>query len=181
VGVRRVACNWLWGRLRGLGRHGIGAGRPRLEDRQLGLADALEKLVEPVTRGDPMSLLRWTCKSRAKLAAALTLEGWSISSTTVGRMLNELGYRLQSVNKRNEGKSDPDRNAQFEHINATAETYKAQGQPVISVDTKKKELVGDFKNNGCEWQPKGTPECALVHDVPQDAIGKAIATHPNSQ
>jgi hypothetical protein len=151
-----------------------GAGRPRLEDRQLGLADALEKLVDPVTRGDPMSLLRWTCKSRAKLAAALTLEGWSISSTTVGRMLNELGYRLQSVNKRNEGKSDPDRNAQFEHINATAETYKAQGQPVISVDTKKKELVGDFKNNGREWQPKGTPECALVHDFPQDAIGKAV-------
>ena len=130
MGVRRVACNWLWGRLRGLGRHGIGAeiergdkltgrvrrcgaGRPRLEDRQLGLADALEKLVDPVTRGDPMSLLRWTCKSRAKLAAALTLEGWSISSTTVGRMLNELGYRLQSVNKRNEGKSDPDRNAQL--------------------------------------------------------------------
>jgi len=106
-----------------------GAGRPRLEDRQLGLADALEKLVEPVTRGDPMSLLRWTCKSRAKLAAALTLEGWSISSTTVGRMLNELGYRLQSVNKRNEGKSDPDRNAQFEHINATAETYRHRANP----------------------------------------------------
>jgi len=151
-----------------------GAGRPRLENKQSGLADALEKLVDPVTRGDPMSLLRWTCKSRAKLAAALTQEGWSISSTTVGRMLNELGYRLQSVNKRNEGTSDPDRNAQFEHINASAEAYQAQGQPVISVDTKKKELVGDFKNNGREWQPKGTPECALVHDFPQDAKGKAV-------
>ena len=79
--------------------------------------------------GDPMSLLCWMCKSRAKLAAALTLEGWSISSTTVGRMLNELGYRLQSVNKRNEGKSDPDRNAQFEHINATAETYRHRANP----------------------------------------------------
>ena len=151
-----------------------GAGRPRLEDKQLGLADALERLVDPVTRGDPMSLLRWTCKSRAKLAAALTQEGWTVSSTTVGRMLNELGYRLQSVNKRNEGTSDPDRNAQFEHINSTAEAYQAQGQPVISVDTKKKELVGDFKNNGREWQPKGTPESALVHDFPQDAIGKAV-------
>ena len=151
-----------------------GADRRRLENKQLGLREALEKLVDPVTRGDPMSLLRWTCKSRAKLAAALTQEGWSISSTTVGRMLNDLGYRLQSVNKRNEGTSDPDRNAQFEHINACAEAYQAQGQPVISVDTKKKELVGDFKNNGREWQPKGTPECALVHDFPQDAKGKAV-------
>ena len=151
-----------------------GAGRRRLENKQLGLREALEKLVDPVTRGDPMSLLRWTCKSRAKLAAALTQEGWSISSTTVGRMLNDLGYRLQSVNKRNEGTSDPDRNAQFEHINACSQAYQAQGQPVISVDTKKKELVGDFKNNGREWQPKGTPECALVHDFPQDAEGKAV-------
>lgn len=151
-----------------------GGGRPRLEEQQAGLLAALEKLVDPVTRGDPMSLLRWTCKSRAKLAAALTQQGWRVSSTTVGRMLNELGYRLQSVNKRNEGKSDPDRNAQFEHINATAEACQAQGQPVISVDTKKKELVGDFKNNGREWQPKGEPESVLVHDFPQDAIGKAV-------
>ena len=151
-----------------------GGGRPRLQDAQPGLKDALEKLVDPVTRGDPMSPLRWTCKSRAKLAAALTQDGWSVSSTSVGRMLNELGYRLQSVNKRNEGMSAPDRNAQFEHINATADKYQAQGQPVISVDTKKKELVGNFKNSGREWQPKGTPECALVHDFPQDAIGKAV-------
>jgi hypothetical protein len=151
-----------------------GGGRKRLQDTQPGLEGALEQLVDPVTRGDPMSPLRWTCKSRAKLAAALTREGWCVSSTSVGRMLNKLGYRLQSVNKRNEGMSDPDRNAQFEHINATAEEYQAQGQPVISVDTKKKELVGDFKNNGREWQPKGMPESALVHDFPQDAIGKAV-------
>jgi len=151
-----------------------GGGRKRLQDTQPGLENALEQLVDPVTRGDPMSPLRWTCKSRAKLAAALTRDGWRVSSTSVGRMLNKLGYRLQSVNKRNEGISDPDRNAQFEHINATAETYQAQGQPVISVDTKKKELVGDFKNSGREWQPKGSPECALVHDFPQDAIGKAV-------
>jgi len=151
-----------------------GAGRPSLQSLQEGLEDALEKLVAPVTRGDPMSPLRWTCKSRANLAATLSKEGWRISSTSVGRMLNKLGYRLQAVCKRNEGKSDPDRNAQFEHINATVEEHHVQNQPVISVDTKKKELVGDFKNNGREWQPKGEPECALVHDFPQDAIGKAV-------
>lgn len=151
-----------------------GAGRPRLEDQQPGLEDALEQLVDPLTRGDPMSPLRWTCKSRAKLAAALSKDGWGVSSTSVGRILNKLGYRLQSVRKRNEGASHPDRNAQFEHINATASEYLSQNQPVISVDTKKKELVGDFKNGGREWQPKGTPESALVHDFPQDAIGKAV-------
>ena len=121
-----------------------------------------------------MSPLRWTCKSRAKLAAALAKAGWQVSSTSVGRMLNKLGYRLQAVRKRLEGTSDPDRNAQFEHINATAEAYLSQDQPVISVDTKKKELVGEFKNNGREWQPKGQPEAALVHDFPQDSLGKAV-------
>ncbi len=151
-----------------------GAGRPRLEAAQPGLEEALERLVDPLTRGDPMSPLRWTCKSRAKLAAALSKAGWQVSSTSVGRMLNKLGYRLQSVRKRREGASDPDRNAQFEHINATADAYLSQSQPVISVDTKKKELVGDFKNDGQEWQPKGKPEAVLVHDFPQDGLGKAI-------
>jgi len=151
-----------------------GAGRRNLEHGQPGLEKALEQLVAPVTRGDPESPLRWTCKSRAKLASALVQDGWQVSSTSVGRLLNKLGYRLQSVRKRNEGISHPDRNAQFEHINATAEAYLAQGQPVISVDTKKKELVGDFKNAGQEWQPKGEPERVLVHDFPQDATGKAV-------
>ncbi len=151
-----------------------GGGRPCLQSTQPGLEEALERLVEPVTRGEPTSPLRWTCKSRANLAAALSRNGWRVSSTSVGRMLNKLGYRLQSVRKRNEGASHPDRNAQFEHISAMAESYLSQGQPVISVDTKKKELVGDFKNNGREWQPKGKPEQALVHDFPQDAIGKAV-------
>jgi hypothetical protein len=151
-----------------------GGGRKRLQETQPGLEQALERLVDPVTRGDPTSPLRWTCKSRAKLAAALCQEGWSVSSTSVGRMLNQLGYRLQSVRKRNEGTSHPDRNAQFEYINATADAYLCQGEPVISVDTKKKELVGDFKNTGREWQPKGTPERVLVHDFPQDATGKAV-------
>lgn len=145
----------------------LGAGRPLLKEKQPGLEEALERLVDPVTRGDPTSPLRWTCKSRAKLAAALIKDGWKISSTSVGRMLNKLGYRLQSVRKRNEGTAHPDRNAQFEHINDTADKYLSKGQPVISVDTKKKELVGDFKNNGREWQPKGTPDRVLVHDFSQ--------------
>ena len=127
-----------------------------------------------MTRGDPESPLRWTCKSKAKLAAALCKAGWSISGTSVGRLLHKLGYRLQSVRKRNEGASHPDRSAQFEHINTTAEDYLSRNQPVVSVDTKKKELVGDFKNDGREWHPKGMPERALVHDFPQDAIGKAV-------
>jgi len=152
-----------------------GGGRNTLCKIQPGLDDALENLVDPVTRGDPMSPLRWTSKSRAKLAATLCKQGWKISSTSVGRLLNELGYRLQSVRKRNEGNSQhPDRNEQFEHINSTAKEYLSKGQPVISVDTKKKELVGDFKNNGAEWHPSGTPDSALVHDFPQDSIGKAV-------
>jgi hypothetical protein len=151
-----------------------GAGRPRLAHTQPGLEAALEALVEPLTRGDPTSPLRWTCKSRAKLTAALTAQGWHVSSTTVGRLLNALGYRLRSVRKSREGTSHPDRNAQFEYINATAAGFLQRGQPVISVDTKKKELVGDFKNAGREWQPRGTPELVRVHDFPGDALGKAI-------
>jgi transposase len=151
-----------------------GAGRPRLKHAQPGLKTALEELVDPLTRGDPTSPLRWTCKSRAKLAAALQRQGWSISSTTVGRLLHELGYSLQSVRKNREGTSHPDRNEQFEYINAKASRFLANKQPVISVDTKKKELVGDFKNAGREWQQKGSPENVLVHDFPGDALGKAI-------
>jgi hypothetical protein len=151
-----------------------GGGRPRIEQSQPGVMAALEKLVNPLTRGDPTSPLRWTCKSRAKLAAALNQDRWHVSSTTVGRLLAELGYRLQSVRKTREGMTHPDRNAQFEHINATADDFLQRAQPVISVDTKKKELIGDFKNNGREWQPQNTPEKALVHDFPQDAMGKAI-------
>ena len=151
-----------------------GAGRPRLSKQQPGLEEALEALVAPVTRGDPESPLRWTCKSKANLARTLTDQGWTLSSTTVGRMLHKMGYRLQSVRKSNEGMSHPDRNAQFEHINAQADELLQRKQPVISVDTKKKELVGDFKNEGKEWQPGRTPEKAKVHDFPSDALGKAI-------
>lgn len=151
-----------------------GAGRPRLDQSQPGLKEALEKLVHPLTRGDPSSPLRWTCKSRAKLAAALTGQGWKVSSTTVGRLLHELGYSLQSVQKNREGANHPDRNEQFEYINAKANELMERGEPVVSVDTKKKELLGDFSNAGREWQPKENPEEALVHDFPQDSIGKAI-------
>jgi len=151
-----------------------GAGRPTLGDSQPGIKEALELLVDPLTRGDPMSPLRWTCKSRANLAAAMTKDGWVVSSTTVGRLLHELGYSLKSVRKSTEGASHPDRNEQFEHINATAEAFLQRGSPVISVDTKKKELVGDFKNAGKEWQPQGQPEKVLVHDFPTDASGKAV-------
>ena len=151
-----------------------GAGRPGIERTQPGVTEALECLVEPMTRGDPMSPLRWTCKSKAKLAAALVERGWKISSTKVGRLLHQLGYSLQSLSKSTEGESHPDRNAQFEFINTQAESFLGRKQPVISVDTKKKELVGDFKNAGREWQRKGEPEQVLVHDFPQDAIGKAI-------
>jgi transposase len=151
-----------------------GAGRPGIEKTNPGLKMALEQLVDPLTRGDPMSPLRWTCKSRAKLASTLSNDGWRVSSTTVGRLLHELGYSLQSVRKSREGASHPDRNEQFEHINATAASFLRRKQPVISVDTKKKELVGDFKNGDREWQPQATPDKVLVHDFPGDGIGKAI-------
>jgi transposase len=151
-----------------------GAGRPVLESRQRGLTAALEQLVDPLTRGDPTSPLRWTCKSRAQLTAALVKQGWAVSSTTVGRLLHELGYRLQSVRKSREGTAHPDRNAQFEWINAMAAVFLEQGQPVISVDTKKKELVGDFKNRGRQWRPKGQPEEVRVHDFMDKTLGKAI-------
>ena len=151
-----------------------GAGRPGIEQTQPGLTEALDALVDPLTRGDPMSPLRWTCKSKAKLAAALTAEGWRVSATTVGHLLHALGYRLNALQKTLEGTGHPDRNAQFGHINVTAAAFMRRLQPVISVDTKKKELVGDFKNAGREWQPTGTPEAVRVHDFPGDAVGKAI-------
>ena len=132
--------------------------------------------MDPLTRGDPTSPLRWTCKSRAQLTAALTAEGWRVSSSAVGRLLHALGYRLQALRKTREGQQHPDRNAQFEHINATAATFLRRGQPVISVDTKKKELVGDFKNAGREWQPTQTPEHVQVHDFPTQAAGRRSRT-----
>jgi hypothetical protein len=151
-----------------------GAGRKPLTNADPELTKALERLVDPATRGDPTCPLRWTCKSKENLARALRDAGHDVSTSTVGRLLNKMGYSLQSVRKSHEGTSHPDRNAQFEYIAATVKAFQRRRQPVISVDTKKKELVGDFKNAGREWQPKGTPEIAQVHDFPDDAIGKAI-------
>ena len=151
-----------------------GAECPDIEQTQPGVTEALDLLVEPLTRGNPMSPLRWTCKSAAKLAGALTAQGWPVSATTVGKLLDGLGYRLHALQKAREGAAHSDRNAQFEHINATAAAFMARAQPVISVDTKKKELVGDFRNTGREWHPIGEPERVRVHDFPGDAVGKAI-------
>lgn len=135
----------------------------------------LEKLVDPITRGDPESPLRWTCKSTHVLSSELFAQhGIRISDKTVAKLLREHGYSLQAPNKSVEGAQHPDRNAQFEHINAKAQACVERGTPVISVDTKKKELVGNFKNPGREWQPQGEPEMVDVHDFPGDAIGKAI-------
>ena len=151
-----------------------GGGRKRLTETDPGLTQALEQLVEPTSRGDPMSPLRWTCKSTVNLAEALTRQGHAIGPWTVGNLLKEAGYSLQSNRKTKEGGSHPDRNAQFAYINTTVEQFQQRGQPVISVDTKKKELVGPFKNGGREWQPKGEPEEVLVHDFVDELLGKVI-------
>jgi len=136
---------------------------------------ALEKLVDPVTRGDPESPLRWTCKSTLALSGQLFVQhGIEVSDRTVAKLLRDHGYSLQAPNKCVEGTQHPDRNAQFEHINAKAHDCIEQGIPVISVDTKKKELVGNFKNGGREWHPKGEPDLVDVHDFPSAAVGKAI-------
>ena len=136
---------------------------------------ALERLIDPVTRGDPESPLRWTCKSTHVLAAEmLAMHGISLCDKTVAKLLREHGYSLQAPNKSVEGAQHPDRNAQFEHINAKAQDCIQRGVPVISVDTKKKELIGNFKNGGREWQPKCKPDLVDVHDFPSDAVGKAI-------
>jgi hypothetical protein len=150
-------------------------GRPRHEVAHPELVPALEKLVDPVTRGDPESPLRWTCKStRALSAEMLSQFGLRVGDKTIARLLRERGYSLQGISKTVEGKQHPDRNAQFEYINAKAEDCIARRVPFISVDTKKKELVGNFKNAGREWQPQGVPERVDVHDFPDDAVGKAV-------
>jgi hypothetical protein len=151
-----------------------GGGRKRLTETDPDLAEALDQLVEPTSRGDPMSALRWTCKSTVNLADALTRQGHPVGAWTVGHLLKQAGYSLQSNGKTKEGGSHPDRNAQFEYINATVQQFQHRGQPVISVDTKKKELVGRFKNGGREWQPKGEPEEVLIHDFVDEQMGKVI-------
>ncbi len=151
-----------------------GAGRPPVTETAPGVGEALESLVEPVTRGDPESPLRWTNKSTQKLADELTGQGFSVGPRTVAKLLKTCGYRLQANAKVVEGRQHPDRDAQFEYVNAAAEAFLAAGDPVVSVDTKKRELVGGFKNAGREWEPVGQPAEVNVHDFPGDAVGVAL-------
>jgi len=151
-----------------------GGGRKSLTQTNPQLATALDALVAPATRGDPQSPLRWTCKSTSRLAGELTRQGHPIGPRTVARLLREAGYSLQSTRKTREGGNHPDRNAQFEFISRRVRLFQRKGWPVLSVDTKKKELVGDFKNAGREWHPAGCPEPVRVHDFIDKALGKAI-------
>jgi hypothetical protein len=150
-----------------------GGGRKKTVEQDPSLLRDLERLVEPVTRGDPESPLRWTCKSLRKLAGELLQMGHHTSHQMVGRMLHDLGYSLQANCKTLEGTSHPDRNAQFEYLNGKVKRQLQQHQPVISVDTKKKELVGEFRNNGRELRPQGNPEKVRVHDFVIPELGRA--------
>src|SRR5207244_7197165 len=138
-----------------------------------GLLRDLEALVEPVTRGDPMSPLRWTCKSTRQLAAELARQGHRVSYKTVAELLHALDYSLQGTRKTKEGADHPDRDAQFAYINDQTRAYQQRGQPVISVDAKKKELVGDFKNGGHQWQHAGHPAAMRLQDVLDRELAKA--------
>ena len=152
-------------------RH-LGGGRKLLSVIDPGLVAALEALVSPATRGDPMSPLRWTCKSTRKLAKALAAQGHNVSHTRVAQLLADMDYSLQSTRKCLEEVSHPDRNAQFRYINRCVKVFQRAGQPVISVDAKKKEQVGVFTNKGREYQPKGQPEQVQLHDFPDPQLGK---------
>jgi len=151
-----------------------GAGRPCREQQQPTLVKALERLVEPVSRGDPMSPLRWTCKSTRVLARELKAQGFEVSSTKVGALLKSRGYSLQSNRKTMEGKQHPDRNAQFEHIARRVKAQQRRGEPAISVDTKKKEPLGKLKRNGKTYRRKGNPVKVKTHDFPDKKLGKAV-------
>ena len=149
-----------------------GGGRKKLIDKDEHLLRDLDALVEPTARGDPMSPLRWTCKSTRRLAEELTRQGHTVCQRTVCELLSKAGYSLQSTRKTREGGKNEDRDAQFNHISLNVTAFQAAGDPVISVDTKKKELIGDFKNAGREWQPKGKPEEVRVYDFIDPELGK---------
>ena len=151
-----------------------GAGRKRAETVDAELTSALERLVDPDTRGDPESPLRWTIKSTRQLSAALTGRGHRCSEWLVRRLLHDAGYSLQAAAKQIEGTQHPDRDAQFRYVNDQVREHHSVGQPVISVDTKKKELVGQYKNGGSQWRPSGNPERVKTHDFPDQQLGKAI-------
>jgi len=149
-----------------------GGGRKRSVDTDPTLRSDLERLIDPVSRGDPESALRWTCKSVRRLSKELKEQGHQASHRMVAELLHEQGYSLQANAKTVEGTNHPDRNAQFEHIHQTVQAHMQAGEPAISVDTKKKELVGDFKNGGREWRPKGEPEDVRAHDFPLPGLGR---------
>ena len=159
--------NHLGGRVRR-----AGGGRKAAIDRQAGLLEAVGELVQCAIRGDPQAALLWVSKSQRHLAGALAERGFVVSHKLVGRLLRRLGFSLQANRKTREGASHPDRDAQFEHINAQVSGFQAAGQPAISVDTKKKELVGDFRNSGRELRPKSQPERVRVHDFKIPELGK---------
>ena len=163
----RSARNELGARLRR-----PGAGRKNAVTQQPELPAALERLIEDAIRGDPTSPLRWVSRSQRHLVKALTAQGFKVSQRVVGKLLRELNYSCQANRKTREGSNNPDRNAQFEHVNATVQAAITAGEPAISVDTKKKELVGDFKNHGRELRPQGDPEPVRVHDFKIPELGK---------
>jgi len=150
-----------------------GGGRKKTVKKDPSLREDLERLVEPVTRGDPESPLRWTCKSVRHLAKELIRQGHQVSHQLVSELLHDLGYSLQANRKTREGGEHPDRDRQFEHLNAQAQAFLAAGEPAVSVDAKKKELIGDFKNPGREWRPQGHPEEVRVYDFPIAGLGRA--------
>jgi hypothetical protein len=150
-----------------------GAGPKTLEERKPGIKEKLESLVEPLTRGTPESPLRWTCKSTRNLAVEMTREGWKVSDRSVAALLKEMKYSLQGNQKTLEGNQHPDRNAQFEHINNEVTEAMAQGQPVISVDTKKKELIGSYVNKGRKWHKQGSATKVNGHDFPDPDVPRA--------
>lgn len=151
-----------------------GAGRPRREVEQPDVIQALESLVDAGTRGDPMSPLRWTCQSTRVLSQALGKQGFQVSSTKVGQLLRSQGYSLQANRKTVEGKQHPDRDAQFQHIAKRVKAFQRTGQPAISVDTKKKEPLGNMKNPGQTYRKKGDPRKVTTHDFPSKELGKAV-------
>ena len=151
-----------------------GAGRKRLEQQQPGLVEALESLIEPFERGDPQSPLRWTCKSLNNLTEELHRQGYRVERSKIAQLLRALGYSLQGHRKAREGTNHPDRDAQFEHIARRVKAYQRGGRPAVSVDTKKKEKLGNKANVGREYRPKGHPVEVDVHDFPDKKKGKAI-------
>jgi hypothetical protein len=151
-----------------------GGGRKELAEKDPSVLDDLKAILEPATMGDPMRPLLWISKSFEKLASALQQIGHTVGRTAVGRLIGQLGYSRQQNRKTLDGGNHPDRDAQFEHINATAQTFMEAGQPVLSVDTKKKELVGQYKNPGSDYRPKGSPDAVNVHDFVDEELGKAI-------